>query len=179
MSAVFKRFKLKQKIFLCAIVAGLIGWLAFWLAILPQWARLGQARAQYHQEAQQVRAVEAFVRNHPDQSGHLAALARQQAALNRALPDSAAVSDYLAQLEAAASISGVRLTHVKPALPADKGGYKETRLEVAVNGSFFQLLNFVKMLDDGPRLSTIAKLAIHAKPGGLENTFIISVYSVN
>lgn len=178
MSLTWGKLEIKQKLILLGVVSLLAVGLTTLLLILPQLERLEQARAQYQQELRQVQVVEAFVRTHPDTDRYLAELDQKAAALSRGLPENVALGDYLAQLETVANISGVKLVQVKPSPPADKGGYQEIQLAVTVKGGFFQLLNFVKVLDGGPRFCAITKVSVQSQQGGLESQLAVNIYSL-
>lgn len=178
MSLSLKKLPLKHKLYIFALAAALVTLATAWLVFLPQWERLEQARNQYQMELQQVRVVEVFVLDHSDLDGFLAELDQKQAELDKVLPETSALNDYLVQLEATAKKCGVKLIMVKPAPPVDKGGYFETQFDVAVKGSFFQTLSFVKLLDEGPRFAAMNTLSLHAQPVGLESKLLIRVFSL-
>lgn len=173
-----KKLRLEHKLFIFCIAALAVGLLGTWLVFLPQWRRLEQINAEYRRELQQVQVVEAFVRDHPDIDQYLIQLDQRQAAINKMLPEKPAISDYLAQLEAAAKLSGVKLVQVKPAKTVDKKSYQETPLEVVTNGTFFQTLNFVKTLDEGQRLTIINNISLHERQGTLENKLAVKIFSI-
>jgi type IV pilus assembly protein PilO len=173
-----KKLPLRQQLYIFALIAALTALAAAWLVFLPQWERVEQARTQYRTELQQVRFVEVFVLDHSDMDAYLAELDQKQAALDKMLPETASLNEYLVQLESTARQSGVKLAMVKPVPPADKNGYFETQFEVTVKGSFFQILSFVKLLDEGPRFASMNTLSLHAQPGGLESKLVVRIFSM-
>jgi Tfp pilus assembly protein PilO len=170
--------RIKLRIILLAIIALLTVWSLTVLVFLPQRDRLTAMRAQCRRELQEVRCVEVFTLEHPDVEAYLTELDQKGLFLDKMLPAAANLEDYLAELETAARQSGVRLGQVQTAPWADNGHYQELRLEVSIQGSFYQMLHFLKQLEEGPRFSMVSGAVLHASPGTMDGKLDIRIFSL-
>ncbi|MDT8901800.1 type 4a pilus biogenesis protein PilO [Anaeroselena agilis] len=174
-----KELSLKHKLMLFALVALLI-FAAAWLFLLqPQRLRLAELDGRYRNEKRQVDTIEAHALAHPDPAKHMAELDARRRALDRMLPETPGVSDFLVAVEKAARASGVQIMQVKPAPVVSRNGYHETPLDLLVRGDFFQTVGFLKRLEDAPRFNSVPQLTMDMKPGGgLETKLQVVIYSV-
>lgn len=174
-----KEFSLKHKLILFAVATLLAAWVAWFFVFQPQRLRLAELDSQYRSEKRQVDAIEAHVLAHPDATKHMAELDAQRRIVDRMLPESPGVSDFLVLVEKAARASGVQLLNVKPAAQVNKNNYQETPLDILVRGDFFQTVGFLKQLEDAPRFNSVTTLTMNMKPGGgLETKLQVVIYSV-
>ncbi len=176
--AVFGKLQIKHKVLLAAVALVLGVWSAAGLVLLPQRDRLAAVRDECRREAQAVRAIEAFTLRHPDVEAYLAELDRKSEFLGRMLPDTTSLADYSGQLATAAKQSGVVLARLEPVRFADKGDYQEIQLEVSLRGSQFQLLHFLKLIEDGPRFSVVTRAALPVAQGAGDSRLDIRIFSL-
>jgi len=101
--------------------------------------------------------------------------------LTRAMPDSAQMADIIIQLNKLAYESGVRFSSITPAAPVLVGAYQAVPLKVELEGSYYDLMEFLyslrglvsvrdvagaaKLVSSG-RLFVIDKLGISLDDGG-------------
>lgn len=171
------QLQFKHKAVLVLIVILLAAWAVTSSVFLPQREELAALDEQHMLERQQIQIIRAYALDHPDVDSHLADLDKRWALVSKALPDNAGISDYLIELETAANQSGVALVQVQPKQPVEKAGYQETQLEVLIRGSFFQVLNFVKKMEEGPRFSVITNITVHSQQGVLESKLGVVIYN--
>jgi len=168
---------MKHKILIFALVSLTAAWLLTIYVFMPQWDDLDQQTASYQQEKQKLQVVEAYAIDHPNIDEHLAELDVKRASLDKLLPNSGNFTEYLLQVETAAKASGVKIIGVKPTQPVDKGQVNESMFEVVVRGTYFQTLDFVKRLDEGPRFNFVSAVAMRADQGVLESKLSILIYN--
>lgn len=171
------QLQFKHKAVLVLIVILLAVWAVTSSVFLPQREELAALGEQHRMEQHQVQIIKAYAINHPDIDTHLAELDNRWALISKALPDNPGISEFLIELEAAANQSGVALVQVKPTQPVNKEGYQETQLEVLIRGSFFQVLNFVKQMEEGSRFSVITNITVHSQQGVLESKLAVQIYN--
>lgn len=159
----------------CALAAV---WAVTLLVFAPQRALLAQLDGQYQAERRQVDTIEAYALAHPDAAKHLAELDARRVMVDRLLPASPGVSDFLVQVEKAARAGGVQLMHIRPAATVAKSGYQETPLEILVRGDFFQTVAFLRQLEDGTRFSAVSGLTMGMKQGMLESKLQVMIYNL-
>jgi Tfp pilus assembly protein PilO len=146
------------------------------LALYPQEARIDARQQQLRQELQKVAAVENYVLTHPDMDKHLQDLQQALLRVEKSLPGSMDVSDFLSALERDARAAGVRLTAVKPGAVTDRTGYREMPLEVSVEGNYFATLSFLKKLEDGIRFNLPVSFLIQQKQNTLATRLNLLIY---
>ncbi|MDR7865996.1 MAG: type 4a pilus biogenesis protein PilO [Sporomusaceae bacterium] len=174
-----KELSLKHKLMLFAFVTVLVAVVAWSFVFQQQRLRLVELDGRYRSEKRQVDAIEAHVLAHPDPAKHMAELDIRRRVVDRALPETPGVSDFLVIVEKAARASGVQIMHIKPAAVVSRNNYQETPLDILVRGDFFQTAGFLKQLEDAPRFNSVNSLAMNMKlGGGLETKMQVVIYSV-
>ena len=168
----------KQKIVLLAIIVLLTLWSVTVLVFLPQRDRLATVRAECRRQLHEVQSAEALTLSHPDVEAYLTDLDQKRLFLGKMLPDTASLEDYLTQLDTIAKQSGVRLVQVQPSPSANRGDFQEIRLEVSIRGSLFQMLHFLKQLEEGPRFSMVSSASLHATQGAMDGKLVIEIFSL-
>lgn len=152
-------------------------WAFFLLIYLPQAARNNELRQQLLSQQQQVKTVEAFALAHPEADKHLSELERRQVMLDKMLPASPDLSDFVVQVERAAKEAGVQISQLKPSVPVNKEGYREIPVEILIKGNFFQTAAFLKKLEDGQRFSLVQTLSMQARQSVLDCRINATVYA--
>lgn len=147
------------------------------LLLYPQEQRLEAMKRKLQQENQKVAVVENFVLTHPNMEQYLSEL---QQAMNRAeaaLPGNIEISAFLSQLEKDARAAGVKLMNVKPAVVAERQGYRELPVELGVEGGYFATMSFLKKLEDGSRFSAPTAFMIQQKKDLLSAKLNLQIFS--
>lgn len=174
-----KEFSLKHKLVLFALVTVLAALVTWFFVFQPQRLRLAELDGRYRNEKRQVDTIEAHVLAHPDPAKHMAELDARRRVVDRMLPETPGVSDFLVIVEKAARASGVQIMHIKPAQVVSRNNYQETPLDILIRGDFFQTVAFLKQLEDAPRFNSVNSLALNMKlGGGLETKLQVVIYSV-
>ena len=147
--------------------------------VWPQWVRLAEIKAQYQQEHSRVQVIENFATAEPDADRYLAELDKKLMLVNQMLPSSADISDVLVQMEGYARASGVKVILLTPQQAANKIGYREIPVEMTVKGTFLEIINFIKKIEDGTRFSAIRSITLKsdARQNSLDMNIVVVVYS--
>lgn len=169
--------KTKYIIVLSILVLLAVIWTFLLLIYLPQTARNNELRQQLFSQQQQIKTVEAFALAHSEADKHLAELERRQAMLDRMLPSSPDLSDFVVQMERAAKEAGVQISQLKPSVPVNKEGYREIPVEILIKGNFFQTAAFFKKLEDGQRFSLVQTLSMQSRQSVLDCKVNATVYA--
>lgn len=172
-----RRLKTKYVVVLYSLALCAAVWIFFLLLYLPQIARHNELRAQLQSQQQQVRTVEAFALAHPEADKYLSELERRQTMLNKMLPGSPDIGEFVLQVEQAAKETGVLVSQLKPSVPVNKEGYREIPVEILLKGNFFQTAAFLKKLEDGQRFSLVKTLSMQARQSILDCKINITVYA--
>ncbi|KYZ77079.1 hypothetical protein AXX12_02785 [Anaerosporomusa subterranea] len=173
----FDTLPLRYKV--CAFALGmvLLTWLFAGLVLFPYQQRMTDIENQLQAERSLVKAAQDFGMIHPEPAKYLKLIDDKLHVLERMLPSEARVSEFLSQSETAAKASGAKLVSLKPGAAMNKNGYQEWSMELVIHGSFFQTMNFVKKIEEGPRFNSVSNIVMQAKPGQLESKLTISIYS--
>ncbi len=158
--------------------AGLITiiWLFFSCLFLPQKIQIVNLTAQYQTERQKTQIIEMYAAAHPDIERDLGELDGKLIQVDKMLPNSNDIYDFLVQLEQAAKGSSIQLVQIKPGQILNKNGYREIPVEIFIKGNYFQMLDFLKKLEDGPRFNTITSISIKAQKDNLDAAILVVVY---
>lgn len=102
------------------------------------------------------------------QAAELPAQQARLAELQQELPETVALPDLIRLLTAAADEAGVELTSISPSAPVANGTLAEVPLALTVDGTYFNLQQFLGALEDLPRAFLIAGFSL--APQGDDST---------
>ncbi|MEN6413524.1 MAG: type 4a pilus biogenesis protein PilO [Veillonellales bacterium] len=167
----------KQKSAVFAVALLLLAALFYLVFFSPQHQRMLNLQNQYQTERQKVKSIEAFALVHPNIDQYLTELDGQFAQVEKQLPESLAIGDFLIQAEQVSQDSGVQLMHIKPLPVINKNGYREIPLEVVIKGKFSQTIAFLKKLEEISRFNAVTNMSVQSKQGILESKLTVILYS--
>lgn len=165
----------KGRLLLIAIIV--LSWLFYREFVLPQRAALTLLAVQCQAEQQQVKTVETYAVRHPDSQAHLQELERKLQQLDAKLPNHPEIGSFIKEIEQICRAKRLRLIELAPVTAINKAEYREIPVEVVLRGSFANLLEFVKAIENSQRFSTISNINIQAKQEELEIKLIMKIYS--
>ncbi len=174
--------ELKDKAKLCRIfsfVALLIAATAvfYWQVLLPQLQKLAETEKRcLALEARNVQVAD-FAGSKPDAGRFLAELERQSTLVKNLLPDELNAAAFLLKLDELADVSKVELLTVRPGAVGSKNGYCEMLLEVKAKGNYYQLLEFLRLLEGATRFVAIDKGTVQSQGEMLKIEFALHIYS--
>ena len=145
--------------------------------IAPQRERILVLRAQYQTELQQIKTVEAYVQRHPDPEQHLRELNLKVERIDAKLPNQPEIGGFLKETEQLAKQSGIAVAWIKPLATRNKDGYREILIEFKVSGTYVNLLEFMKKLEDARRFNSVVNVNIQAKEEKLDTKIQLAIYS--
>lgn len=92
----------------------------------------------------------------------------RRAELQAAVPDDPALGQFILDVNAAASASGIEFMTISqtPPAPSETGGPSTIALNFSVAGGYFQVLDFMNRLTDLPRLVVIDTVNLSPGEGG-------------
>lgn len=129
-------------------------------------------------EKQKTLQIENFLEKYPDISKYEQEIQNKIDLLNMRLPNNDGMAQFLVILENTAKKTGVKISNIKPNLPANKNNIAEYNIEIFVHGSYFQLLDFLKAMEDIPRFNLINTIDLQAqnKDQILSSKIILSIF---
>jgi type IV pilus assembly protein PilO len=161
--SLFNQLAVKHKVIL-AVCANVLFILLFYFGlIVPQNEKITQAMTQMDTEKQKVLTVENFAASRPNLDQYLNDLDIKMAQINSMLPNNPEMSDFLKQAEQYARETGLALIQVHTGQIANKNGYREIPVEISVQGSYLQTVNFVKKLEDGTRFVVVRNIQMNSQ----------------
>ncbi len=154
-------FLYRRKYVFCLFCALLLGAVAVFhqFVFLPQREALAEKEQQTVDMEHQIRATKAFLAQREDLASWGKELAARRARNERLLPRAMGTSAFFGDLEVWAAQSQVRVTGVKPQEIVADGGLFRQRMEVSLEGDYFQILDFLFLLEQGRRFVAVERLS--------------------
>ena len=171
------KLQAKHKVSVFGISVLLASYLAYAFLLVPEWTRLDELTAQYKVEQQQVKVIEAFALAHPIPEQHLLELDNKIMQVDKLLPDSPEISNFLVELDVLSRECGVQLSYLKPIKVINKEGYREIEVEFSINGRFPQVMSFLSKAENGSRFINLTNIAMQLGKNGLESKLSAKIYS--
>ena len=125
---------------------------------------------------QEIKISENFARMHPDAEQYQTELEAKKSQVDKLLPDSVDIGDFLLKTEKIADNAGIKLLSVRPGSILQKQDYCEIPVEIKVAGDYFHILDFYRQLQ-ALRLNTVKNLYIANKQGLLESKLLLVIFS--
>lgn len=166
----------KTAVLLCLILFSLPVFY-FFLIQPQQWQRETLLR-EYETEERSLRILEQFGRDYPDIDQRLSRLDQKAKELNRILPNDPDLENLLLYIEENTAKHRLQLLSLAPGKTTDKTSYQEHKIEILLRGEYFAVMNFIKDLEDGPRLVSMQAIALTQREGQTEVKLEITVFSL-
>ena len=173
--------KLTIAIFVGAVAAVLF--LLYTFLYVPAINRAADLDKQYETLLQEVKELDGFLKTHPDLDAYLLETDRTMRVFNTLLPNDNNVSNYIVIANKIAQVAGVNMTSIAPAQWIDKDKYQEMALVININGSYINLMRYIKLMEDNPmRFTSIRSLNISDEKtdtggGNLNAVMTVAVFS--
>lgn len=110
----------------------------------------------------------------PDPAGFYRQLQEEEAKVKTLLPDSDEISGLLVVLNALGKEQHVNIDSMKQGTLTDRKTYYEIPLDMAVSGTYHDLLRFINKMENLHRFNSITKIGVRAE----ENRLIMEVAAV-
>ena len=151
--------KLKIGIFVGAVAIFIF--LLYTFLYVPAINRAADLDKQYDILLQEVKELDNFLKAHPDLDAYLLETDRVMRVFNTLLPNDNNVSNYIVVANTIAQSAGVTMTSIAPTQWTDKDKYQEITMTITVNGSYLNLMHYLKLMEDNPmRFTSIRSLSI-------------------
>ncbi|MEI6287082.1 MAG: type 4a pilus biogenesis protein PilO [Bacillota bacterium] len=173
--------KLKIAIFVGGVAA--ILFLLYTFLYVPAINRAADLDKQYETLLQEVKELDGFLKTHPDLDAYLLETDRTMRVFNTLLPNDNNVSNYIVIANKIAQVAGVNMTSIAPGQWTDKDKFQEMTIVININGSYINLMRYIKLMEDNPmRFTSIRSLNISASTtentsGNLTAVMTIAVFS--
>lgn len=156
-------------VFVLAVVA--VTALFFLLMFRPQSNRIQDAAELADSEEQRVTQLELELNRLRALQKDAPALREQAAKFESAMPTDPKLADFILQVQEAANASGIDWVSVSPTPPVAGAvaGVSNVTLQMAVNGGYFQMQDFIVRLENLKRAVKIGTINLAAGAGGLPN----------
>ncbi|EGO61910.1 type 4a pilus biogenesis protein PilO [Acetonema longum] len=162
----------------------LVGFIIFILPLLycfliqPQQWQIETLLREYDTEEHNVRILEQFGRDYPDIDQRLSLLDKKTKELNRILPNEPDLENLLLYIEENMAKHRLKLLSLIPGKTIGKTSYREIKIEILLQGEYFDVMNFIKNLEDGPRLISMQGISLIEREGQTEVKLEITVFSL-
>jgi len=170
-----------------AIIVFILSSCIFYIFLLPQRDLISQLKNKCETGRIQIRKVSSFVREYPDYDSHLNELNRKLNRLENMLPDKFFLSGFLQEAEKISKETGVAIIDIRPLNEMQQGDYSELPIEMIIRGSFEEVLDFTKKVENFQRFISISAANISPSSPGqaeklipeLEGRLLLVIYSSN
>lgn len=156
-------------VFVLAVVAVTAAY--FLLIFRPQSNRIQEATEQADSQEQSVSQLELELNRLLALQKDAPALREQAAKFESAMPTDPRLADFILQIQESANASGIDWLSVSPTPPVagTVAGVSNISLQMAVNGGYFQMQDFIVRLENLKRAVRVSTINLGAGPGGLPN----------
>ena len=150
-----------------AIGAVLMILLWYFLLWSPRQTEIQATQARTEAAEQQAANLEAEIQRLQEAQRDEPLKQARRAQLQAAAPDDPALGQFILDVNAAASASGIEFISISPSPPAaaEGGGLSSIGLNFAISGGYFQVLDFANRLTDLPRLVVIDSVSLTPAEG--------------
>lgn len=170
----------REKLAAIALVGTLLAGGGFYFLVhIPLQAAANAMEGQAHSLARQVSVIGNFTNAHSGDKSYWQDLARRQALVDKALPESMGSGRLGAELERLAGRCSISLLEFAPQQEQQAAGYDILPVKLHVRGQYFSLLAFLQGLRDGERLVTVKDMSLQAAAGKIEGTLWLNIYAVS
>jgi len=132
----------------------------------PVQEEIAQQKAQVEQQQMLLKKHQRLAQNLPKKRAEYEQLKKQLAIALQLLPKKSQIPDLLESVTRAGKDSGLEFTVFKPRGESVKEIYAEVPVDIAVTGTFRQLLTFLTRVGELPRIVAVKNLTIRQTPSG-------------
>ncbi len=123
--------------------------------------------------------IENFTNKHRDLKAYTEDIKKQLEKAKHALPDTVEQSSVVSLLQHHALIKGIQLTSITPGQTKREHDLLMLPIRVKINCNYFQLLDFLKALEEDDRFVKINQLCVHETDGRLSFEIETTVYAMD
>jgi len=172
-----KRSRQKIKILLWFGSFVLIGLLFFFALYQPKQQALQEKKFLLGAQREQLISLKNFLNAHPDLAAYEKEIAEKENKVAIMLPEHMQLSPFVSDMQKLAVRSNVVLASIKPDKINSQADYDELAVAVEATGNYFQLLAFLKAVENMPRFVRVRQMLIQAEEKQLRGRFLLVVYA--
>lgn len=179
-SSVNKSADVEARKYLLQLLTALsVCFMLYRLFILPSFSQLEEQRKQHDVLQQELERYQSFAAAHQDYDLFLKQQSERLAQLQQRLPEQASFSGLLPVWQQQAHSCGVKVSEVK-VLPQAAGKEKLAvqQVRIALTGSYFNVLKFVRQLEKSENFVNLSKVNITGdeSTGDIKLTAVLNIY---
>ena len=159
-----------QKIILIAVALVAIAAAIFFLAIVPQFSRLGTLDAQIVQAEQDIQSAQTLLEQRQQIKSRSAETETRLLSLSNELPESPELPAVIIELQDAVNASGLDFVAITPQLPEVREGYSAIKLEMRVTGGWPDYVDLLQRLRKVKRQIRITGISVGRDDSASEST---------
>ncbi len=145
--------------------------------IFPQNQRIAELQTNYQTAIRKNALIQEFAKKNPNTAQYLAEVSKKAIQADTMLPNELDISEFIVQLERTINTSRMQLIEVKAAQVIDKIEYREIPVEIIVQGSFSQMIDFLQKLENMPRFTIVNQIKIQSQQGILNSKLNLSIFA--
>jgi Tfp pilus assembly protein PilO len=152
-----------------AVLAVVLLW--YFVIYAPLGDDLSSAQTQTSEEQKKTDSLEADLARLQDQAKNASKQQAQLRKLDAAVPKNPDLAEFIIQANDIAEESGIRFLTIAPTPPAaGEGGASVINMTISISGGFFQLQDYLRLLEQLERLVIVDGISISASGGGSGGT---------
>ena len=155
--------------------------LLLWAVMLWQGAgalgELEEQELQLHRLQEEQAALERLQAEHPDVEKYQMEVEKELKHVGALLPDDMETAVFLQEMKAAADRTGMVLCELAPEEAAEENGLLAMPVRVTLQGDYFSLVRFLRVVQNGSRLMQVAAMDVASKGDFLDCRLQFKIFS--
>ena len=137
-------------------------------------------RAILEEQQAQRSELKKFMERHSDLRDYESGLVHQLQQLRCLMPGEMDTTDFIHDIERMAVQTQVTIRGVQPLPPVAGDGYYIQQVRMDISGNYFQFMDFLSALEQGPRFVRFVSISIHSKEQeSLEGSLDLLIYALS
>ena len=169
------RQNIKMLLWFGSLVLG--GLLFFFALYQPQQRTLQEEKFLLEEQRVQLISLKNFLNAHPDLTAYEKEVEAKEHKAAVMLPEHMQLSPFVSDMQKLAVRSNVALASIKPDKISSQGDYDELAVAVEATGDYFQLLDFLKAIENMPRFVRVRQMLMQAEEQQLHCRLLLVVYA--
>ena len=145
--------------------------------LLALWAAMMWQGAGGVQELEEQAALERLQAEHPDVEKYQMEVEKELKHVGALLPDDMETAVFLQEMKAAADRTGMVLCELAPEEAAEENGLLAMPVRVTLQGDYFSLVRFLRVVQNGSRLMQVAAMDVASKGDFLDCRLRFKIFS--
>ena len=138
---------------------------------------LEEQQLQLHRLQEEQAALERLQAEHPDVEKYQMEVEKELKHVGALLPDDMETAVFLQEMKAAADRTGMVLCELAPEEAAEENGLLAMPVRVTLQGDYFSLVRFLRVVQNGSRLMQVAAMDVASKGDFLDCRLRFKIFS--